>query len=159
LVLGRYQPWQSLSQSQLFTDHRPLFIQAVPYILYASLIMIFSAFVLPRAADARLPLNAFLAFWIAIFIWTIYFMVTNGKLYVQWPRLVPLAFAPDIAGMTRARWDGLEKGEHKRDVRVSATRGPTGILGALFGRWVPGPGGGEEIDLVGVGKDGRVHVE
>jgi hypothetical protein len=159
LVLGRYQPWQSLSQSQLFADHRPLFIQAVPYILYASLVMIFSAFILPRAADAKLPLNAFLAFWIAIFIWSIYFMVTNGKLYVQWPRLIPLAFAPDIAGMKRSRRDSLEKGEHKKDVSVSAARGPAGILGALFGRWVPGPGGGEEIELVGLGKEGRAHVE
>ena len=159
MVLGRYQPWQSLSQSQVFADHRPLFIQAVPYLLSASLIMIFSAFILPRAADATLPLGAFLAFWIAIFLWSIYFIFTNGKLYVQWPRLIPLAFAPDMAEMKRSRRDSLEKGEHKRNVSVSTARGPAGILGALFGRWAPGPGGAEEIELFGVGKEGRAHVE
>lgn len=121
--------------------------------------MIFAAFVLPRAQDAKLPLNAFLAFWLAILIWSIYFIFTNGKLYVQWPRLVPLAFAPDITGLKRSRRDSLERGEHKRDVSVSAAKGPAGILGALFGRWVPGPGGGEDIELLGVGKDGRAHVE
>src|SRR5438046_10504825 len=103
-----------LSQSQFFVDHRPLFIQAVPYILYASIIMVISAFVLPRAKgtsplsnlsnkDAKLPLNAFLAFWIAALIWSIYFIFTNGKLYVHWPRLVPLDFAPDISGTRQDR--------------------------------------------------------
>jgi hypothetical protein len=122
--------------------------------------MIFSAFILPRAQDAKLPLNAFLAFWLAVLVWSIYFIFTNGKLYVQWPRLVPLAFAPDASGITqRARRDSLEKGE-VRNVGISAGKGPAGIWGALFGRWVPGPGGGEEVGLVdGVGKEGRAHVE
>jgi hypothetical protein len=159
-----------LSQSQLFMDHRPLFIQAVPYIFYASIVMIFSAFVLPRAEstsslnfaeiDAKLPLNAFLAFWLAVFAWSVYFILTNGKLYVQWPRLVPLDFAPDFAGTKRDRMEILEKGEvkgHKRDVSISPSKGPVSILGTLLGRWAPGRS--EEIELVGVGKEGRAHAE
>lgn len=161
-----------LSQSQIFVDHRPLFIQAVPYIFYASIIMIFAGFVLPRAdsispyglanLDARLPLKAFLAFWIAILAWSVWFIVQNGKLYVHWPKLVPLDFAPDISGARRDRMASLEKGEgrgHKREVSVSPPKGPQGILGALFGRWAPGRGGGEEVELVGVGRDGRAHAE
>jgi len=42
---------------------------------------------------------------------------------------------------------------------VAPPKGPVGILGALFGRWAPGRGGGEEVELVGVGKDGRAHAE
>jgi hypothetical protein len=161
-----------LSQSQLFVDHRPLFIQAVPYIFYASIIMIFSAFVLPRAEstsssyfaeiDAKLPLNVFLAFWIAVFIWSLYFIFSNGKLYVRWPRLVPLEFAPDFS---RTKRDGvaiLEKGEakvHKREVSVSPPKGPVGILGTFLGRWAPGRSGGEEVEMVGIGKEGRAHAE
>ena len=135
--------------------------------------MIISAFVLPRAEgtsplsnlsnkDAKLPLNAFLAFWIAALIWSIYFIFTNGKLYVHWPRLVPLDFAPDISGTRRDGIASLEKGEGrglKRDISVSAPRSPVGILGTLFGRWAPGRGGGEDLELVGVAKDGRAHAE
>ena len=56
----------------------------------------------------------------------------------------------------------LEKGEgrgHKRGLSVSPPQGPMGILGALFGRWAPGKGGGEEVELVAIGKDGRAHAE
>jgi hypothetical protein len=110
-----------------------------------------------------LPLNAFLVFWVVVLIWSIYFIFTNGKLYVHWPRLVPLDFAPDISGINRDGIASLEKGEgrgHKGDVSVSAPKGrPVGILGTLFGRWAPGRSVGEDMELVGVGKDGRAHVE
>ena len=112
--------------------------------------------------DARLPLKAFLAFWLAVFAWSVYFIFANGKLYVRWPRLVPLDFAPDIIRIRRDKMASLEKGEgrgHKREVSVSPPKGPVGILGNLFGRWAPGRGGGEEVELVGLGKDGRAHVE
>jgi hypothetical protein len=33
------------------------------------------------------------------------------------------------------------------------------MLGSLFGRWAPGRGGGEEVELVGLRKDGRAHAE
>lgn len=53
----------------------------------------------------------------------------------------------------------LEKGEErigrKREMSVSAPKGPVGILGTLFGRWAPGRGGGEEVELA----DGRAHAE
>ena len=118
---------------------------------------------LPRAPDARLPLKAFLAFWVAVFLWSAWFIVNNGRLYVHWPRLVPLDFAPDLTGVRRDRLASLEKGEgrgHKREISVSPPKGPAGIWGALFGRWLPGHyGGGEDVELVGVGKDGRAHAE
>jgi hypothetical protein len=94
--------------------------------------------------------------------WSIYFIFTNGKIYVQWPRLVTLDYAPDILGYKRDNMASLEKGEgkgHKREVSVAPPKGPVGILGALFGRWAPGRGGGEDVELVGVGKDGRAHAE
>lgn len=163
LVLGNFRPWENLSRSQFFIDHRPLFIQAIPYILYASLIMILAGFVLPRAPDARLPLTAFLAFWFALFIWSMWFIINNGPLYVHWPRLVPLDFAPDLSGFRRDRLASLEKGEekprHKREISVSPPKGPQGIWGALFGRWLPGHyGGGEDVEIVGERKD-RAHAE
>jgi hypothetical protein len=104
----------------------------------------------------------FLAFWLAIFAWSVYFIFSNGKLYVRWPRLVTLDFAPDISGAKQDRVGNLEKGEgrgHKRDVIVSPPKGPVGMFGSLFGRWAPGHGGGEDVELVGLGKDGRAHAE
>jgi hypothetical protein len=112
--------------------------------------------------DAKLPLKAFLAFWFAIFVWSLWFIFANGRLYVSWPRLVPLDFAPDLTGFKRDKMAALEKGEgrgHKRELSVGPPKGPAGILGALFGRWAPGKGGGEEMELVGIGKDGRAHAE
>ena len=137
--------------------------------------MILAAFILPRAEstpplpifysnqkDAKLPLNAFLAFWIAALLWSIYFIFTNGKLYVHWPRLVPLDFAPDISGIKRDKMASLEKGEgrsHKRETSISAQKAPKGILGTFFGPWASGRGGNEEMELIGVAKDGRAHAE
>ena len=112
--------------------------------------------------DAKLPLKAFLAFWFAIFVWSLWFIFANGRLYVSWPRLVPLDFAPDLTGFKRDKIAALEKGEgrgHKRELSVGPPKGPAGIFGALFGRWAPGKGGGEEMELVGIGKDGRAHAE
>jgi len=45
----------------------------------------------------------------------------------------------------------------KREVKVSPPKSPVGALGALFGRWIPGRGGGEKVEVMGgVGKD---HAE
>jgi hypothetical protein len=112
--------------------------------------------------DAKLSLNTFLAFWFALLIWSVYFIFTNGRLYVQWPRLVPLEFAPDVGGTKRDGYAAMEKGEvrgHKRETSISPGKGPRGMLGLLFGRWVPGRGGGDEMEVVGVGKEGRAHAE
>ena len=89
-------------------------------------------------------------------------MFTNGKLYVQWPRLVPLDFAPDIRGLKKDRFAAMEKGEskgHRRELSIPSAKGAKGVVGLLFGRWAPGVGSGEEMELVGVGKDGRAHAE
>jgi phosphatidylinositol 4-phosphatase len=165
LVLGNFQPWGNLSRSQFFVDYRPLFIQAVPYILYASISMILAGLILPRAPDTRLRLTTFLAFWLAIFLWSVWFIINNGRLYVHWPRLVPLDFAPDLSVFQRDRIGGLERGEgeekprHKREISISPPKGPKGIWGALFGRWLPGHyGGGEDVEVVGERKD-RAHAE
>jgi hypothetical protein len=95
-----------------------------------------------------------------MFLWSVWFIVTNGRLYVHWPRLVPLEFAPDITGRKRHdRFTVLEKGEgkgHRRDASVSSLKGSSGVLGALFGKWVPGAGRGEDVDVLGVG---RAHEE
>jgi hypothetical protein len=56
----------------------------------------------------------------------------------------------------------LEKGEgrsHKRETSISAQKAPKGVLGTFFGRWTSGRGGNEEVELIGVAKDGRAHAE
>jgi hypothetical protein len=95
-------------------------------------------------------------------IWSIYFIFSNGKLYVHWPRLVPLEFAPDVRALKGDKMAALEKGEvlkRKRELSVSASGGVTGMLRGVFGRYVPGRGGGEEVEFVTVGKEGRAHAE
>ena len=75
---------------------------------------------------------------------------------------MPLDFAPDISGIKKDGIASLEKGEgrgHKGGIAVSAPKGPVGILGTLFGRRASVRGCGEDMELVGVGKDGRAHAE
>ena len=114
--------------------------------------------------DAKLPLNAFLFFWMLVFAWSMYFLFANGKLYVQWPRLVPLDFAPDISSLRRSvsRTEAMEKGEpkgHKREASIAPAKRPAaGLLGTLFGRLALGEGR-EEVEVVGYEKDGRAHAE
>lgn len=94
LFLGAYLP--SPAGVRKFVDRRPLLIQAVPYVLGASVFMIAFAAFTPRISDAAtLPIRLFVFFWVGIAAWSINFIQSHGMLYVNWPRLNPLAAAAD----------------------------------------------------------------
>jgi hypothetical protein len=130
--------------------------------------MILSTFILPRAqsnpasvslsdVDPKLPLPAFLVVWFGVLAWSLYFIFSNGRFYVHWPRLVPLEFAPNAVGDDRTELENGDRTIHKRQVKVSPPKSPVGALGGLFGRWIPGRGGGEKVDMMG--EVGKHHAE
>jgi hypothetical protein len=131
LFLGVYRPDASLSGGLVFADRRPVLIQAVPYFLVFSLIMVLVG---SLTRPSTLAVNVFVLFWAAIAIWCAGFVWRHGMLYVNWPRLAPRAFAqegyeehyakasnsllgPLVAGHARglstARYTGAEEGKKR----------------------------------------------
>lgn len=89
VFLGTYLVPDSTSVNfQRFLDRRPITIQAIPYILAASIFMILTATFTRRLPDATIwPLRMFVFLWMVVFAWCVHFITTHGMLYVNWPKL------------------------------------------------------------------------
>ncbi|KAK7430118.1 Phosphoinositide phosphatase sac1 [Neonectria magnoliae] len=111
LFLGAYQPGTTnIGTTLVFTDRRPVLIQAIPYILAFSVFIILVGLFTRRAPDASvLPMRIFLLFWFAIAAWAFSFVWGHGMLYVNWPRLNPRPYAVEGYNehYTKARKDTL----------------------------------------------------
>lgn len=82
LFLGAYLP--DTGSQLVFADRRPLFIQAIPYILAFALFFVFVGTFTRRPVDAAvLPLRIFVLFSLAVAGWCLYFISRNGMLYVS----------------------------------------------------------------------------
>ncbi|KAF7559372.1 hypothetical protein G7046_g4776 [Stylonectria norvegica] len=111
LFLGAYQPGSAnIGTTLVFTDRRPILIQAIPYILAFSVLMVFVGFFTRRAPDASvLPMRLFIFVWSAVMVWCFSFVWGHGMLYVSWPRLNPRPFAQEGYNehYSKARKDAL----------------------------------------------------
>ncbi|KAI9807883.1 MAG: hypothetical protein M1825_005189 [Sarcosagium campestre] len=109
LFLGAFLPSSSnIGSTLLFVDRRPVLIQSVPYLLAASLFMVFIGTVTRRLPDsATFPLRIFMMAWFAVGVWCLYFIYTHGMLYVNWPKLNPPQWASEgyNEALTSARKD------------------------------------------------------
>jgi hypothetical protein len=87
LFLGAYQPGTTnIGTTLVFTDRRPILIQAIPYVLAFSTFILLVAFFTRRAPDAAvLPMRLFLIFWFIVALWSFSFVWTHGMLYVSLP--------------------------------------------------------------------------
>jgi hypothetical protein len=85
IFLGTYLPEDSaLGSLLLFVDRRPLTIQAIPFILAASIFMLLVATLTRRLPDAAVwPLRIFLIFWLAVGAYSLRFIFKHGMLYVR----------------------------------------------------------------------------
>ncbi|KAJ4392518.1 Phosphoinositide phosphatase sac1 [Neurospora sp. IMI 360204] len=97
LFLGVYQPGAANIGSQLvFVDRRPVLIQAIPYVAAFSLFFVFVGMWTPRLPDSAVwPMRLFIIFWTAVAAWSLTFIISNGMLYVNWPKLVPRPWASE----------------------------------------------------------------
>ncbi|KAK2074057.1 hypothetical protein P8C59_008294 [Phyllachora maydis] len=97
LFLGAYQPaTASLGSSLVFADKRPIFVQSVPYAAAFSLFFVLVGLLSRRVPDAAVwPMSLFLLFWTLVAAWSLTFILRNGMLYVNWPKLVPRPWAHD----------------------------------------------------------------
>ena len=85
LFLGTYLPSDSNIGGQLlFADRRPLIIQAIPYILAASVFLIFVGSFTRRAPEAAVwPLRLIIFICLALTAVSLNFIWSNGTLYVS----------------------------------------------------------------------------
>ncbi|KTW31637.1 hypothetical protein T552_00276 [Pneumocystis carinii B80] len=90
LFLGNYLPYQTRKIPLLY--HRSLFIQYIPYVLFFSILMILAKIILPGLENVIISSHIFMVFWLFVFIWSVYFIISNGFYYVNWPKLVPPEF-------------------------------------------------------------------
>ncbi|KAF2454275.1 phosphoinositide phosphatase-like protein [Lineolata rhizophorae] len=74
----------------LFVDTRPVAIQAVPYVLLASVFFVLVGSLTRRPPDATVwPLRLLMLVFLVVGAICAHFMWTHGTLYVNWPKLNP----------------------------------------------------------------------
>lgn len=102
LFLGAYQPGSTnIGTSLVFTDRRPILIQAIPYILAFSVFIIFVGIFTRQAADANpWPMRIFLLFWALIAAWSFSFIWGHGMLYVRFNIVTPARSFPSSRMLT-----------------------------------------------------------
>ena len=109
LFLGTYLPSTSgVGSSFTFTDRRPLLVQAVPYVLAASVFIVLVSLLTRRPSGAAVwPLRLFILAVTFVAGWALQFILTNGMLFVNWPKLNTPAFASEgyQDALLRARKD------------------------------------------------------
>ncbi|PMD52400.1 uncharacterized protein K444DRAFT_573174 [Hyaloscypha bicolor E] len=94
LFLGAYLP--TTSSYLLFVDQRPLLVQSIPYVFAFSLFFVFIGSFTRRLPDAAvLPVRIFILFWFVVAAWCANFIIRNGMLYVNWPKLNPRPWATE----------------------------------------------------------------
>ena len=97
VFLGTYLPSTSgVGSSLTFQDRRPLLVQAVPYVLAASMFIILVSLLTRRPPESAIwPLRFFVLICLAIAGWSAQFIMSNGMLYVNWPKLNTPLFAAE----------------------------------------------------------------
>jgi hypothetical protein len=97
LFLGTYLPsTYGVGSSLMFADRRPLIIQAIPYVLAASMFIVLVALLTRRPPEAAIwPLRLFVILCLVVAGWSFQFIYSHGLLYVNWPKLNTPSFATE----------------------------------------------------------------
>ncbi|KAI1404879.1 putative SAC1 protein [Hypoxylon fuscum] len=114
LFLGAYEPaTANIGASLVFADRRPVLIQSIPYVLAFSVFFVLVSLFTRRAPGSAVwTIRLFILFWFVVAGWSANFIINNGMLYVNWPKLNPRPWA------TEGYQDAISK------VRKDALLGP-----------------------------------
>jgi hypothetical protein len=94
LFLGTYLPSDASGSLLVLSDRRPIVIQAIPYVLAASMFLSLVAIFSRRLPDSSAwPLRIFLFIWLAVAGICLRFIYTHGMLYVSTSVYLP-SYAP-----------------------------------------------------------------
>ncbi|KAL8825644.1 MAG: hypothetical protein Q9170_007711 [Blastenia crenularia] len=97
LFLGAFLPDSSgIGTTRVFVDRRPVLIQAIPYVLAASFLMVLiSSLARSGPESTQWPLRLFIFLWVTVGLWCFLFIRNHGVLYVNWPKLNPPRWASE----------------------------------------------------------------
>lgn len=136
VFLGTYLPSDStFANIQLFIDQRPLVIQAVPYVLAASVFMVLVSLLTRRLPDAAVwPLRLFMIFWFLVAAYCFRFVLGHGMLYVSSPPPSKCCLS-DFFFSCQVNWPKLNTpiagAEGYQDALIKARSDP------IVGKWLP----------------------
>lgn len=84
VFLGAYLPSTYVGGSLLFSDHRPVVIQSIPYLLAASIFLVVIASLTRQLPHSTVwPLRIFIILWCIVGTWCWHFITSHGMLYVS----------------------------------------------------------------------------
>lgn len=95
LFLGNHKPFENLDAP--FYDSRPVTYQAIPYLIFGSVIMLVAASLFPKANTPWLVGKLFTLFWVGLFSFSLKFLFDHGLQFVSWPKLAGLDFVHEVA--------------------------------------------------------------
>ncbi|KAI0881244.1 putative SAC1 protein [Annulohypoxylon maeteangense] len=111
LFLGAYEPAAAnIGSSLIFADRRPILIQSIPYVLAFSVFFVLLGLFTRRGPNASLwTIRIFILFWLVVAGWSFNFVISNGMLFVNWPKLNPRPWATEgyQDAITNVRKDAL----------------------------------------------------
>ncbi|ANB16022.1 phosphatidylinositol-3-phosphatase SAC1 [Sugiyamaella lignohabitans] len=90
LFLGNHLPHETLVPP--FFDSRPLSIQAVPYTILGSFILLVASVLFPKEDSSVYVNRALLLVWLSIFLYSLRVFIKQGMQFVNWPKLCGLTF-------------------------------------------------------------------
>lgn len=90
LFLGYFKPYESVSNP--FTDHRPLYIQLLPYVLTTSVLILLSLIFYPKGSLFSFKNLLTIGLCLLFQYKSVNFLLTNSFQFVNWPNLVNLDF-------------------------------------------------------------------
>lgn len=95
LFLGNHKPYE-VSDAP-FYDSRPIMYQAIPYLIFGSIIMLVAATLFPKADTPWVVNKLFSLFWLGLFSYSFKFLLDHGLQFVNWPKLMRLDFVQEVA--------------------------------------------------------------
>ncbi|KAI0895731.1 putative SAC1 protein [Annulohypoxylon nitens] len=111
LFLGAYEPAAAnIGSSLIFADRRPILIQSIPYIFAFSVFFVLLGLFTRRGPTASVwTIRIFILFWLIVAGWSFNFIINNGMLFVNWPKLNPRPWATEgyQDAITKVRKDAL----------------------------------------------------
>ncbi|KAI2603782.1 putative SAC1 protein [Hypoxylon fragiforme] len=111
LFLGAYEPaTANIGSSLVFADRRPILIQSIPYIFAFSLFFVLLGLFTRRSPGSTVwTIRIFVLFWLVVAGWCFSFIIGNGMLFVNWPKLNPRPWATEgyQDAITKVRKDKL----------------------------------------------------
>lgn len=95
LFLGNHLPYEAFQAP--FYDSRPIMYQAIPYLIFGSVIMMVAASLFSKTDTPWLVGKVFTLFWVGLFTYSFKFLLDHGLQFVSWPKLSGLDFVHEVA--------------------------------------------------------------